>query len=147
MMRGVLLDTNLIIQAFDSGGTSAPETKVEAKRRINELLSDPEVVLAITPLVLYEVLRGIPTLEADRLQALIETLTQFENYEIRSAEASLAAELWRYAVSKNQKPSRRSFDIVHIASAHQNKLEMTSADQDVVKLQDLYEAMKKEKNA
>jgi predicted nucleic acid-binding protein len=147
MTRGVLLDTNLIIQVFDSGGASAPEIRVEAKRRMTELLSDPEVVLAVTPLILYEVLRGIPSVDAERIQTLMETLTQFENYEIRSTEANIAAKLWRYAVSKNQKPIRRSFDIMHIASAHANDLEMTSADQDIVKLLSLYEEMKKEENA
>lgn len=147
MTRGVLLDTSLIIQAFDSGATSDPATKSEAKRRMNELLTDPEVMLAITPLILYEVLRGLPANDGDRIQSLLDILTQFENYEIRLAEANLAAELWRYVISKGQSPIKRSFDIVHIASAYQNDLEMASADADIGKLKSLYQDMKKERNA
>ncbi|MES2944634.1 MAG: PIN domain-containing protein [Pseudomonadota bacterium] len=144
MSRGVLLDTNLIIQAFDHAGTSDPATRDAAKTRMNALLSDPEVMLAITPLIRYEVLRGIPAVDATRVQELSAVLTQFETYEIRSVEANLAAELWRYAVSKDQKPNKRSFDIAHVASAKANNLEMTSADVDISKLQSLYDEMKKE---
>lgn len=146
MRRGVLLDTNLIIQAFDRAGTSDPATRNFAKIRMNALLSDPEVMVAITPLIRYEVLRGIPVTDAARLQELSDVLTQFETYEIRSVEANLAAELWRYAVSKNQKPNKRSFDIAHIASAKANNLDMSSADEDIAKLLSLYDEMKKETN-
>ena len=144
MTRGMLLDTNLIIQAFDYAGTSAPETRAAAKNHINALLSDPDVMLAITPLIRYEVLRGVPAVDAARMQALSAVLTQFETYEIRSAEANLAAELWRYAVSKDQRPNKRSFDIAHVASAKVNNLEMASTDQDIAKLLSLYDEMKKE---
>jgi predicted nucleic acid-binding protein len=141
MTRGVLLDTNLIIQAFDHAGTSAPETKAAAKLKMNQLLSDPDVVVAITPLIRYEVLRGVPASDAVRADALADALTQFETYEIRAIEANLAVDLWRYAVSQGQKPDRRSFDIAHVASAKANNLEMTSADSDISKLQSLYDEM------
>lgn len=146
MTRGVLLDTSLIIQAFDHSGTSDPATKEAAKQRVNELLSDPDVVIAITPLIRYEVLRGIPVVEKARAQALADVLTQFETYEIRSVEANLAVELWRYAVAQGQKPARRTFDIAHVASAKANDLEMTSADPDIAKLLSLYEEMTKVTN-
>ncbi len=146
MTRGVLLDTNLIIQAFDHAGTSDPATRDVAKTLMNVLLSDPEVMLAITPLIRYEVLRGIPSTDAVRVRELSEVLTQFETYEIRSVEANLAAELWRYAVSKDKKPDKHSFDIAHVASAKANNLDMRSADGDIAKLLSLYDEMKKETN-
>ena len=102
------------------------------------------MVLAITPLIRYEVLRGVPAVDKARAQALADMLTQFETYEIRSIEANLAAELWRYAVSQGQKPDRRSFDIAHVASAKANNLEMTSADPDIAKLLSLYDQMTKD---
>ena len=144
MTRGVLLDTSLIIQAFDQSGTSDPATKEAAKLKVNALLSDPGVVIAITPLIRYEVLRGVPFVDKARAKLLADVLTQFETYEIRSVEANLAADLWRYSVSKGHKPNRRSFDVAHVASAKANDLEMTSTDIDITKLLSLHEEMTKE---
>lgn len=146
MTRGVLLDANLIMEAFDHEGTAAPEIKAKAKQRMTELLSDPDLVVAITPLIRYEVLRGVAAADAVRHQALADALTQFETYEIRAIEANLAADLWRYAVSRGQKPARRSFDVVHIASARANNLEVISSDGDIAKLLSLYDEMKKVMN-
>ncbi len=146
MTRGVLLDTNLIIRAFDDAGTSDDKTKAAAKVLLTALLSDAEVVLAITPLIRYEVLRGVPLSDTQRFKELADALTQFETYEIRSVEADLSARLWRYAVSKGQKPDKRSFDIAHVASAKANDLEMSSGDGDIAKLQNLYNDMMSEMN-
>lgn len=59
MTRNVLLDTNLLICAFDNSGTAAKEDKDKAITKLTALLSDPETKLFITPLIRYEVLRGI----------------------------------------------------------------------------------------
>ncbi len=49
MTRRVLLDTNLLIAAFDKSGRTSAEMKASAIAMLAELLSDNEVALFITP--------------------------------------------------------------------------------------------------
>ena len=58
-MRKVLLDANLLIGSLDESGTTSRSQRDEAKLILNKLLSDENVTLVITPLIRYEVLRGI----------------------------------------------------------------------------------------
>ncbi|MDO4699278.1 MAG: hypothetical protein Q4A69_01140 [Moraxella sp.] len=54
-MRYVLLDSNILIGAFD--GDLDNEKHQRAKNLFKELLKDDDVRIAITPLIRYEVLR------------------------------------------------------------------------------------------
>ena len=58
-MRKVLLDANLLIAALDDGSTTSEAERAKAKQTLAALLSNAEVTLIITPLIRYEVLRGI----------------------------------------------------------------------------------------
>ena len=58
-MRKVLLDANLLIAALDNGSTTSEAERTKAKQTLAALLSNAEVALIITPLIRYEVLRGI----------------------------------------------------------------------------------------
>ncbi len=59
MTEKYLLDTNLLIAALDEAGTTEAEKSQQAKERLKALLADPASALAITPLIRYEVLRGV----------------------------------------------------------------------------------------
>ena len=144
MSRRILLDANLLIQALDGEGTSTESSKVEAKAQLKDLLADSSVVLAITPLIRYEVMRGVPLGEPSRFEKLEQALSGFDVFDISASEAKLAANLWRFLVSKNQKPDRKTLDLMHFASAETNQLEIASTDGDICRLKTQYAEMKKE---
>lgn len=58
--RRVLLDANLLISALDIEGSSNESAKKKAQAKLASLLADENVAVAITPLIRYEVLRGVP---------------------------------------------------------------------------------------
>ncbi|MDD5393559.1 MAG: PIN domain-containing protein [Thiothrix sp.] len=144
MTRRVLLDTNLLIAALDAGGTTSDEQRTEAKQKLNALLSDATVALAITPLIRYEVLRGIAWDENERYQQLQQILADFEEFDISRDVSELAANLFRFDVNnaKTLKQPRnfekRKFDVFHLASAQCNALELDSQDTDIAKLYQQY---------
>ncbi|MES3610081.1 hypothetical protein [Enterobacter cloacae] len=82
MTRKFLLDTNLLIAAFDANGTTSAEAKSAAIALLSELLSDQQVKLFITPLVRYEVLRGITWEKQDDFLTMQQTLNSFPELEI-----------------------------------------------------------------
>ena len=56
MTRRVLLDANALIYLFDAGSAGAPSER--SRERLEEVLSDPDTELFVTPLVRYEAHRG-----------------------------------------------------------------------------------------
>ena len=144
MTRRVLLDTNLLIAALDTAGTTSAEQRAKAKQQINELLGDTDVAVAITPLIRYEVLRGIAWDEAERYQQLQQILADFEEFDISRDVSELAANLYRFDVDKAKTLNeprnfeKRKFDVFHLASAQCNRLELASHDSDIAKLYQQY---------
>ena len=69
-MRKVLLDANLLIAALDESSTTSPVEREIAKTTLNDLLSQGDVALVITPLIRYEVLRGIAWQDQTRFTQL-----------------------------------------------------------------------------
>lgn len=137
MSRMILLDTNLLIGAFDGEpGNAAHEA---AKLHIKALLEDPDVKLAITPLIRYEVLRGTKRVAVDALDAV---LNDFQEFEIRGAEAKRAAEIFQMARANGVSFDKKAFDIFHCVCADMNGLEMDSQDGDIPKIQQLIQASK-----
>ena len=65
MTMSVLLDTNLLIAAYDDEGSTSPQEKQKAKVRMSELLDDDKV-LYISPLIRYETLRGVTFKDNER---------------------------------------------------------------------------------
>lgn len=138
MTRKVLLDTNLLIAALDKSGTTSAEIKASATKRLAELASEPDVALFITPLIRYEVLRGINWLNEDDFHEMQEILNGFPELEITRNISELSANLYRYdswqvcqpgAVARNLE--KRKFDVFHFCSAHCNGLELCSLDTDI----------------
>ena len=87
MERKVLLDTNLIIAAFDNKNQ-------EAINQIKALLGDENVALAISPLIRYEVLRGVSYANNEQYNRLNSILNGFEEFNINRDIAALSSNLF-----------------------------------------------------
>jgi predicted nucleic acid-binding protein len=137
MMRKILLDTNLIIAAFDGNNP-------EAKNQLAGLLNDENVAFAISPLIRYEVLRGVFFSDNEKYDYLKAILNGFEEFDISRDIAALSSHLFRFSQSKkedgkNALVNKRSFDVFHLATAKCNELELCSNDGDLSKLENLYQ--------
>ncbi|MDK2711086.1 PIN domain-containing protein [Enterobacter cloacae] len=149
MTRKFLLDTNLLIAAFDENGTTSAEAKSAAIALLSELLSDQQVKLFITPLVRYEVLRGITWEKQDDFLTMQQTLNSFPELEITRDISELSANLFRFDKQKaldlgeKRNVDKRRFDVFHYCSATCNCLELCSADTDIGKINTLYSEYQK----
>lgn len=145
-MRKVLVDTNLLIRAFDPKANATLEQVKDAKRELLALTDDPEVSLMLTPLILFEVTCGVEYGDQLRLEAVHAQLNQLEMISVGEAEASFAARLSRYALTVGcVLDKRRKFDLLHFASAELNGLEVVTADPDDFKtIQNVYEKLKEQ---
>jgi predicted nucleic acid-binding protein len=126
-----LLDSNLLIGAFD--GEAGNEAHAAAKEKVIALLKDPEVRLALTPLIRYEVLRGCRG-SVDELDA---RLNDFEEFDVSGLDARRAAEIFREAKVAGTPLNKMEFDVFHWVCAEHNKLELLSADGDISKIKAL----------
>ncbi len=136
MTRKILLDTNLIIAAFDNKDQVAID-------QLTQLLTDDDVAFAISPLIRYEVLRGVHFSDDAKHDALNTILNSFEEFDIGKDVANLSSSLFRFARSKKAVGEKtivdkRSFDVFHCATAQCNALELCSNDGDLAKLEKLY---------
>lgn len=111
-------------------------------------MRDETIAVAITPLIRYEVLRGIGWQENERYDELQDLLGDFEEFDIDREVSELAANLYRFDVEQskiNNIPrnfEKRKFDMFHFASAVCNNLELSSQDSDIAKLRQLHEEYK-----
>jgi predicted nucleic acid-binding protein len=128
----VLLDTNMLIGAFESEPGNAAHQA--ANERLNDLLSDPEVELVITSLIRYEVLRGVRRIPCSEMSAI---LNDFKEFVIRKEEANRAAELFCLAKDNGMVLDKRSFDLFHCVCAEIHDLEMASQDAGIRQIQQL----------
>lgn len=146
MTQHFLLDTNLIVALFDEHASTSAEVKAAAAALLESLLADDEVALSISPLIRYEVLRGIHWQDSARLARLMNVLNRFEEFDIGKEVSLLAADLYRFDAFQNQQEGqqrnldKRKFDVFHFATAQVNQLSLASADSDVAKIQRLHEA-------
>lgn len=138
----VLLDTNLLIGAFD-GDPKNPDHE-KAQQRLTELLESPNVRLAITPLIRYEVLRGVKRVD---VQELDRQLDGFAELEIRGSHARRAAELFRQATAQGLTLNKRTFDLFHCVCAELEAFELGSQDGDIPKIQQLIQTYSNKSNA
>lgn len=144
MTRKVLLDTNLLVAALDQAASTSGEQRQQAIDILTPLLDSDNVALAITPLIRYEVLRGVAWQSQERYESLHEALADFEEFDISRDIAELAADLYRldkfHAEDSREKRNleKRKFDVFHLASAKCNDLELASQDTDIAKLEKLH---------
>ena len=136
MPRTILLDANLLIGAFDGDGDNNP-AHAAAKEKIERLLRDPDVRLATSSLIRYEVLRNVQRIPVADLESI---LNDFQQFDIREKEARRAAEIYRLATASGQKLDKRQFDVFHYVCAELNELEFDSQDGDIPKIRNLLQS-------
>ena len=136
-----MLDTNLLIAAFDKNGTTAAEERQAAISQLASLLSDSDTQLFITPLVRYEVLRGIQWQNQSDFETVKQALNGFPELEITRNISELAASLFRFDIhrasqagERGRNIDKRKFDVFHFCSAHCNGLTLFSRDSDIGKI-------------
>lgn len=141
-MRKVLLDANLLIAALDEGSTTSEAERTKAKQTLAALLSDAEVTLIITPLIRYEVLRGIGWQDQGRFAQLKQALDGLTELDVNRQVSELAADLFRFeraeCADSQRNLEKRKFDVFHLASAKCHDLELASQDSDIAGLEGLY---------
>lgn len=130
MTNKYLLDSNILIKALED--RNSPE-----RHRFIELLSQPDSIVYITPLIYYEVLRGVNWKNVANYESYVEQLNLLSNLNIDKSIAAKAIELFRferdYRAQYNQqskKPDKHNFDIMHFATANVYGLVLASNDQD-----------------
>jgi predicted nucleic acid-binding protein len=145
MAKRVLLDANLLIAAYDEDGTTSDQQRQQARKTIRALLTDDTVEeLVITPLIRYEVLRGVAWQQNRRYQQVQQHLTKFTELDIKRQVSELAANLYRYdeykakLANESRNLEKRKFDVFHFATAHYYGLTLASQDSDIAKLQVLH---------
>ena len=145
MAKRVLLDANLLIAAYDEDGTTSLEKREQARQTIRALLLDDTVEdLVITPLIRYEVLRGIEWHSVERYHQVKQHLGKFVELEVKRQVSELAANLYRYDTyctrlkNETRNLEKRKFDVFHFATAQYYGLDFSSQDTDIAKVQLLY---------
>ena len=135
MSRKVLLDTNLIISASDVTNINHND----AFDIIESLTNSDDIELCITPLIRYEVLRGIPFDDPHTYDELKEMLDGFIELDIKRNTSELASNLFRYAKHCERRiVDKRSFDVFHCTTAICNSCDIHSNDGDIQKISDLH---------
>lgn len=136
MIMSVLLDTNLLIAAYDDEGSTSPEEKQKAKVRMSVLLDDDKV-LYISPLIRYETLRGVTFENNERYRKVKQALDQLPQLEITTDVSELAADLFRFDLQAPQgqrqlanNPDKYRFDVFHFACAICNGMALETLNVD-----------------
>ena len=144
-MAVYLLDTNFLMYLIDN--TSDPKKRSEVLNEVANKLQQPENKFSLTPLIRYEVLRGIAWQDTEKLEQIAKLLIPFESFEITQEISDLASNLYRFDKfeADNEHTVRnlekRKFDIFHFATAHINGFEMLTNDTDMEKISDLHGRM------
>ncbi|APS29567.1 MULTISPECIES: PIN domain-containing protein [Pectobacterium] len=147
MTKKILLDANLLIAAFDHNGNTSEEIRNAANDKLSELSSDPDVAFFITPLIRYEVLRGVSWQRPDDFQSLQQILNTIPELDITCSVSELAANLFRFEGwqirqqnDTHRNIDKRKFDIFHFCSASCNNLELCSNDTDIGRIHTIYDS-------
>ena len=143
-MSNVLLDANLLIAVFDQSGTTSELLRQSATAKLTTYLENPDIKLVITPLIRYEVLRGLSWQDAEGYNHLKQVLDGFTEIDINRNVSELAANLFRFDRTTNAGAQRnvekRKFDVFHLACAKCHGLDLASQDTDIESLQSLFDS-------
>lgn len=104
-MRYILLDTNVVVGAFDTDFNN--EKHLQARKLVSELLQDETVKFAITPLIRYEVLRGVKSISFDEMKDILD---DFMEFAITDKIGNGASQLYKISPKQSNK---HNFDIFH----------------------------------
>lgn len=129
-----LLDANLLIGALDSQDGNPEHDR--AKTRLDALMADPDARLMITPLIRYEVLRGVKSVSIEEMS---EALDGFFQLDVKHQDGLLAARIYAQAQTLGRPINKRTFDVFHCVAAHRNQLEVASRDGDIPHIMEMLE--------
>lgn len=121
-MKYVLLDTNILVGAFDTDFNN--EKHLQARQLVSELLQDESVKIAITPLIRYEVLRGVKNIAFDEMKNILDDFVEFA---ITDKIGNSASELYKISPKQSNK---HNFDIFHYTVSRVHNLELKTLDKD-----------------
>lgn len=142
-MSNVLLDANLLIAALDDSGTTSEQLRQTATATLEAFLENPDITLVITPLIRYEVLRGVGWQDKERYTNLKQALDGLTEIDVNRNVSELAANLFRFDRSvnlvKQKNVDKRKFDVFHLACAKCHGLDLASQDTDIAALQSLFD--------
>lgn len=124
----VLVDANILIAVLD-GKQDNPNHEY-AKQIFNDLISQ-NIKIAITPLIHYEVLRGLKNMSIQDAQAILDDFVEFN---ITDKEANPAAKIFHF--SKNSpslfkqeiKLDKQNFDIFHYSVSKIHDLDLINVN-------------------
>lgn len=141
--KSVLVDANILIAVIDGDDTNP--NHVNAKQKFNELIGQ-NIAIAITPLIRYEVLRGIKSISIDEAQ---EILDDFVEFNITDKEANPSARIFHFSRSNDFllantgiKLDKQNFDVFHYVVAKIRNLELVNVNQkDFSKIEKIIESM------
>nr|WP_314265752.1 PIN domain-containing protein [uncultured Moellerella sp.] len=146
MIKNVLLDANLLIAALDESCTTTELEKEAAKKQLDEILSDENIKIFITPLIRYEVLRGINWKDKDIFNQMSTILNGIPNLDITTDISELSANLFRFRRGQPDndangliKLDKRSFDLMHFSTAKCSHCECISRDTDISKIEKIHQ--------
>ena len=150
-----LLDANYLISLLDE--TRLPDIRRPVLEDFRTKLNDDSSRFVLTPLIRYEVLRGVSWNDEEKFQRMEKALSGFELLEITQAVADLARDLYRFDYFEaRQKEARkeearqkkeirnfekRKFDIFHYATAYVYQLKFLSADKGFSAIEALHQRM------
>ncbi|MFZ7171991.1 type II toxin-antitoxin system VapC family toxin [Avibacterium volantium] len=145
-MKKILLDSNRLITAIKD--ENSPE-----RQALIELLQDDETQVFITPLIRYEVLRGVDWQNEADYQKHEAALSQLDIIQVDQKIADQAAVIFRferaYRRQNNETPKKidkHNFDLMYYATAKVYGLEWKSNDSDLQSWENLNLEMQKELN-
>lgn len=144
-MRNILSDVNILISALDSQiHTEVTQKEIET---FSELIKNPDISLVITPLIRYEVLRGIEKNEVQRHESIENILDGFTEISIDRKISDLSTKLYvyhKFEVENNggtMNENKRNFDYFHFATAKIYDLELMSNDGGFPTIEKIYKGL------
>lgn len=141
MEQKVLLDSNVWIKAIE-------DPTSQEREKLKDLLKNENTTIFITPLIRFEILRGVEKDNHQDLQKYISTIEQIaSSIDIDKEIADLATKLFRFEQherkEKGQTPKKidkHNFDLMHFATAKTYELQWYSNDGDMVSWEKLWQA-------
>ena len=137
----ILLDANFLIRALEDH--SSKEYK-----QLEDYLGSDDFVIYITPLIYYEVLRGVDWTHIENYAEFEAKLSLISSLNIDKSIADKATALFRFEKNYRhihgetpKKPDKHNFDIMHFSTAKVYALDIASNDADIQAWEKLHAAL------
>lgn len=144
MKRNILLDSNILMIAIK-------DSESNERKQLIELLTNENTNVFITPLIRYEVLRGITWNDDEYFKKHSDVLKQLETINIDQKISDTATALFRLERKEKEesgqtpkKIDKHNFDVMHFATAKVYQLEWQSNDEDFQSWEKLYQQLSAE---